>query len=340
MTETVEFSIIMPVCHGGVFLRNALASLRALAFHPEHFEVLVAGPADDSESHETVTAESLTVKYSLSYVPSGNSTRSALLNTACAAAKGRYLAFADDDCVFPPDWLQKLSVVLHGNPGVGIIGGRDEIDSGRSSFDNALDCVFRSFIGTGGLRKGSGMRVGRYYPKLWNMTIPHDTALQVSFSNQKGVPEIFNESLPVHEDVDLAHRVGNRGKKILFAPEVHVRHARDTTFRSFVIRNFTMARTCRRLGIHRLPHTVLSLFVLSALFLPIASFFNRPLWILPLSFMGIYAVTLLVVPVTALRRTRNLKTLAVIPLLLMSLHLSRGLGYLFPLGNKRETGDP
>ena len=331
VNETVEFSIIMPVCHGGVFLRDALVSLRALAFQPERFEVLVAGSADDTESHETVTAESLTVKYSLSYVPSSNSNRSALLNTACASAKGRYLAFADDDCIFLPDWLQKLSVVLHSNPGVGIIGGLDEIGSGRSSFDNALDCVFRSFIGTGGLRKGSGMRVGKYYPKLWNMTIPRETALCVAANNREGVPQIFNESLLVHEDVDLAHRIGNTGKKVLFSPEVRIRHSRDTTFRSFVRRNFTMARTCRRLGIHRFPHTALTIFALGALFLPIASFFYRPLWLMVLSYMGIYIITLLLVPIGALKRTRNWKTLAIIPPLLMSLHFARGMGYLLPL---------
>lgn len=331
MTENVEFSIILPVCHGGSFLRNALASLRALDFSPDRFEVLVAGSDDDKESYKAVADESASAEYAIVYIPCNNPDRSARLNTACAAANGRFLAFADDDCIFLPDWLQKLTSVLHENHDVGIIGGQDEIDHGRSAFDIALDCVFSSFIGTGGVRRGAGIRVGKYYPKLWNMTIPRETALCVAAINQKGVPQIFNESLLVHEDVDLAHRIEKSGKKILFAPEVCIRHSRDTTFRSFVRRNFNMARTCRTLGIHRFPHTVLSVFVLATLALPIASLFCRPLWIMVLSYMGIYTITLLTATIGALGRTRDLKALAIIPPLVMSLHFARGIGYLLPL---------
>jgi GT2 family glycosyltransferase len=337
VTENLEFSIILPVCHGGSFLLNALASLRALDFPPDRFEVLVVGAEDDKKSHRAVAEESVSAGYSVAYIHCDNPNRSARLNTAAAAANGRFLAFADDDCVFLPDWLQKLASLLHGNHNVGIIGGQDEIDHGRSAFDIALDCVFNSFIGTGGVRRGAGIRVGKYYPKLWNMTIPRETALSVAAINQKGVPQMFDESLLVHEDVDLARRIEKSGKKILFAPEVRIRHSRDTTFRSFVGRNFNMARTCRTLGIHRFPHTVLSVFVLATLALPMASLFYRPLWIMVLSYMGIYTITLFTATIGALRRTKDLKALAIIPPLLMSLHFARGAGYLFPWGNKIET---
>ena len=335
MPDELEFSVILPVCHGGGFLRKSLASLRGLDFPPDRFEVLVVGADGDSESYDAAAGEAASAALAISYIACGSTNRSARLNAACAAARGRFLAFADDDCVFLPEWLRRLSAVLHTTGDIGIAGGCDEIVHGGSAFAVALDRVFNTFIGSGGIRRGAGVRVGKYYPKLWNMTVPRETALHVALKSEDGLPQVFKESLSVHEDVDLAHRVSGAGKKIVYAPEVRIRHYRDTTFRSFVSRNFAMARTCRSLGIHRFPHTVLAVFALSALSLSIASLFYQRLWVLLLGFVGIYTILLLAAAVDGLRKTRNLTASLMIPPLLVSLHFARGLGYLFPL---RERG--
>jgi GT2 family glycosyltransferase len=335
MPEELEFSVILPVCHGGIFLRKALASLRGLDFPPARFEVLVAGADDDGESYNAVADESVSVAYALSYIPCGSANRSARLNTACAAARGRFLAFADDDCIFLPDWLRRLSAVSYNSGDVGIVGGRDEMVGEGSAFDTAVDLVLNSFIGSGGLRRGTGMRVGRYYPKLWNMAVPRETALDVALKSEDGLPQIFDESLSVHEDIDLADRIQSLGLKIAFAPEVCIRHHRDTTFSSFIRRNFMMARTCRSLRIHRFPHAVLAILALSALSLAVASLFYRRLWILFAVFTGIYTMFLLVVSIDGLRKTGNLAASLVVIPLLVSLHFARGFGYLFPLGKGR-----
>jgi hypothetical protein len=43
--------------------------------------------------------------------------------------------------------------VIAREPGVGIIGGMDEIETDGSAFDLALDHVLQSFLGSGGLRR-------------------------------------------------------------------------------------------------------------------------------------------------------------------------------------------
>lgn len=337
MTMRPEFSIILPVCHGGSFLRSALRALWRLDFPPALFEVLVAGADEDNESREIVEDEAATAKYNVRYIECIDSNRSRKLNAACAVARGRVLAFADDDCIFLPDWLQKLSEVLEREPEVGVVGGKDELESNGSAFDIALDSVLNSFSGTGGLRSAAGPRVGKYYPKLWNMAVPHDVALKVALKTEKGVPHVFNESLTVHEDVDLAERIEHSGKRIVFVPEVRIRHYRDTTLLSFVRNNFNIARTSRALGVHRLPHVALATFVFGTPALAVASFFLYPLRIVLLIFMGMYIATLLASAIRGFRRTRNLQVLAIIPWLLVSLHLARGLGYLFPWRSRMEV---
>jgi GT2 family glycosyltransferase len=334
MPAELEFSVILPVCHGGIFLRKALASLRGLDFPPGRFEVLVAGADDDRESYKAVADEAVSAAYAISFIPCGSANRSALLNAACAAARGGFLAFTDDDCMVPPEWLRRFSAVFYNSRDVGIAGGCDEMAGGGSAFDTAIDRVLNSFIGSGGLRRGAGIRVGEYYPKLWNMAVPHETVLNVALKNGDGLPQVFKESLVVHEDVDLADRIRGLGKKLAFAPEVRMRHHRDTTFRSFVRRNFRMARTCRSLGIHRFPHTVLAVFALGALSLSITSLLYERLWILLLIFTGTYAIPLLAVSIDGLRKTRNLAASLIVLPLLVSLHFARGFGYLFPLRNR------
>jgi cellulose synthase/poly-beta-1,6-N-acetylglucosamine synthase-like glycosyltransferase len=318
------------VDHGGRFLREALVSTNQIDFPADCFEVLVVGADDDDEARHIVEAESRSAKFDLRYVGCSASSRSARLNAACAVAQGTVLVFADDDCRFLPDWIQKLRKVLQQEPNVGIVGGVDELDHEGSAFDLALDWVLNSFLGTGGLRRGEGFSLDRYYPKLWNMAVPREVAFNVASQKEEGRPQIFNESLVVHEDVDLAKRIEYMDKRIVYAPEVRIKHRRDTTFASFIRRNFSMARTCRTLGVHRLPQVLLTIFALCVVTLAISSLVFQPSRVVFLASMGVYLVPLLATAVAGYRHTKRVPVLVLIPLLLTALHIARGLGYLFP----------
>lgn len=330
MNRNLEFSIILPVCHGGSFLRNALISLHDLAYPPNSFEVLVAADENDRISRKTVESESADVGYDIHYVAAPSSNRSAKLNSACSVARGRVLVFADDDCMFFPDWLQKIHNAFEREPDAGVVGGLDELMKSGSAFDLGLDYVLNSFLGTGGVRRGSGFRVGKYYPKLWNMAIPRKVALKASLNGRNGVLHVFKESLIVNEDVDLGERIEQLGRRIVFAPDVRVKHCRDTTFGSFVRRNFTMARICRRLGLQQFPHIILAACALSLLTLALSSFFFEPLRKIFLICSGGYTLLLITGGIRAFLCTKKKLLLAIVPSLLVGLHFARGLGYLFP----------
>jgi GT2 family glycosyltransferase len=326
----LEFTVILPVCHGGLSLVKALNSLIQVEYPADSLEVIVAGPRDDEESMKAVEAESARSTLDIKYISCSNWKRVRALNAACLAARGRILVFADDDCVFGEKWLKKYSEIFSREDNIGIVGGKDELEHNNSAFDLALDTTLNSFFGTGGLRRGAGPRAGKYYPKLWNMAILREVALSVSLKADKGLTQVFNESLSVHEDVDLAERIEQSGRRIIYAPEVSVGHERDTTFRDFVRRNFAMARVCRKVGVHRLPHLALTTFALSGPALAVASLFVTPLRSMLLICLGIYATILLGVGINGYRRSGSLRVLAITAGLLVSLHLARGLGYVFP----------
>ena len=151
---------------------------------------------------------------------------------------------------------------------------------------------------------------------------------------------MFDESLEVHEDVELCVRLGRAGREVVIAPEVRVGHCRDTTYRSFVRRNFAMGRAGRALGVHRLPHTVLALSLVCAAILGVLSVFFPPLSVMLCLAAGAYCAVLLVSSVWAAVRTRDLRMLLVVPLVLAGLHVARGLGYLTAgLAGRRQAGE-
>lgn len=328
MKREIKFSVILPICHGGNFLKNALTSLGKLEFPRERFEVLFAGPANDEQLRHMVESESTNMD--LKYIGVVKSNRSAQLNAAISQARGRILVFADDDCTFPPAWLHKAGNVIERETNIGVVGGPDCAGTDEAPFNIALDYVLNSFLGTGGLRRVQGPSVGKYYPKLWNMAIPREVALGVAIKSKEGLSQVFNENLDVHEDVELIDRIEKTGKRIIYAPDVIVMHSRDTTLPSFTRRSFNMARTSRSVGVHRLPHISLAAFAVGMISLITASMVSEPLRVVLAGVSALYITLLLVSALEGFLRTRKVAVVMYVPLLLIALHFSRGLGYLFP----------
>jgi len=330
MDRQIKFSVIVPICHGGNFLKDALKSLGKLAFPLESFEILFAGPDNDEDLRHAVETESARTSVTMKYIGAVLSNRSARLNAAISQARGHILVFADDDCVFFPDWLDRLSDVFGRETNIGVVGGLDRAGTNEPPFNTALDYVLNSFLGTGGLRRSQGPMVGKYYPKLWNMAMLYEVALGVAIRRPEGPPQVFSEALDVHEDVELIDRIEKTGKRIIYAPEVIVIHSRDTTLPAFTRRSFNMARTSRSVGVHRLPHMSLAAFAVGMIALITASIVSEPLRIVLAGVSSLYITLLLVSALEGFLKTRRVAVVMYVPLLLTALHFSRGLGYLFP----------
>jgi len=303
--------------------------LGALEFSREGFEVIVAGQDNDHELCQKIESGRGDRNYTLNYITVAGSNRSAQLNEAILQANGRILVFTDDDCIFPRDWLEKLAQVFEREANIGVVGGKDRTGTDEPSLNVALDYVLHSFLGTGGLRR-KGSLIGKYYPKLWNMAIPREVALGVACRSGAGKLQVFDETLDVHEDVEITDRIEKSGKRIIYAPGVEVLHARDTTLRSFATRSFNMARTSRSVGVHRLPHILLATFTLGLLALAFASFISRSIGTLFAAVCSAYLIILLISGFGAYIRTGRAALFFYVPVLLTVQHFSRGLGYLFP----------
>lgn len=322
-------SIIVPVEHGGTFLQNALLSLAEIKPPQKKWEVIAVFMEGNNSAQRIIHEMMPRFSGNLTALPSMKKNRAGRLNEACSKAEGDILVFGDDDCRFPEDWLAGIEHFFKGKPKAGMVGGRDELVKERSVFDEALDRALHSFVATAGLRQGKGPRLGRYYPRLWNMAVRRKAAEDAALSSRKADIRIFDEDLDVHEDVDLADRIRLAGWHIHFDQDITVLHSRDTSFRSFFRRNVLMGGACRKKGIHTLSHVFLSLFCLAVLFSPAAvllfPFFRPPVLIAA----AFYLFLLLSAGFYALAESKSVRVFLWVPLLVFSLHFARGWGYIF-----------
>lgn len=337
MLSGPQFSVILPVCHGGDFLRTALDTATAQAFPQDEYEVIVAVSAGDTEAASICSDTARRSRVSLRCVTTAGPNRSDLLNAACAEARGEWLAFADDDCAVPPDWLSRIQEAIRRDPDAALIGGVDDLQDGGSAFDEALDRVLRSKLGAGSVRLPAGNGEAQYFPKLWNMAGPRRVLESAALDASGEQLQIFDPTLAVHEDVELGARIRSRGGRILFAPDVRVRHSRDTTFRSFLRRNFNMARTCRHKGLHATPHRCLAGGLLLVTAVAALSFASPQLRPVAGILIGLYLALLILSGVVGAVASRRPGILLFVPSLTAGLHLSRAIGYLWPrAGNRRS----
>ena len=325
-----KFSVILPVCHRRQFLKQALSSLVAVSSPLGGFEIIIAGKKERTNNLSVFCAEQTALR-----LVESKGSRSDVLNAACAAACGSFLVFADDDCVFPKDWLVNIERSLIDHPDAAVLGGSDVLAPNASVFGLALDEVLNSFVGTGGMRRGSSVRTGRYYPRLWNMTVLADAAKQAALD---GLEQrlIFDPSLDVHEDVDLTRRISARGGKVVYVPDVRVGHCRDTNFTSFFKRNIRMAQICRRLGIHRAAHSALITLMIGFPVMGVVSLVVEALKVFFLSAVGVYAAAVVLTGIKGAVKKKRAVLTGWIPVLMVSLHMARAVGYLFPLRIKED----
>jgi len=127
-------------------------------------------------------------------------------NIGARKARGNILAFIDDDCVPPPEWLQRLVECLQETPDISAVGCR--VVSGSQTFmARCADfCLFSAYQ----------YRQNRMVP-LGSAALVLDRAV---FDRTGG----FDESLLASEDWDLSLRLLEQGGRCFFCADVEVLH--------------------------------------------------------------------------------------------------------------------
>jgi glycosyltransferase involved in cell wall biosynthesis len=192
-------------------LPDCLASLAAQEDAPA-FEVLVAS----AQAPAPVRGDSFPVRW----IEVADRNPARRRNRAAREARGRCLAFLDDDAAAEPAWLATGSGALDR---CGIVGGPDLGSPGAPFGERISDLLLATrWI-------GSGVPAHERRPRAGPIRSAHDVALcnlfltRDVFESLGGFDEAFGY---IGEDTDFVRRARERGIAVLLDPALRVRHRR------------------------------------------------------------------------------------------------------------------
>lgn len=177
------------------------------------YEVIVV---DSSEAHfEEV--DRICKKYGAIYIYAPQASKAKACNIGIYKAKGKILAFTDDDCIVPPNWLKKIRSFFFSNIDIVCVVGKCFHPYAAESFN-----------------------VGHYPQRLlfcsdmWKkFDIPGFGANCAILARVAKAINGFDETIgpgteiPAAEDVDFSIRILKKGYKLLYDPTFIVHHLRS-----------------------------------------------------------------------------------------------------------------
>jgi glycosyltransferase involved in cell wall biosynthesis len=194
----VKCSVIIP-CSRPAGVQPLLDALLQQTLPSDAYEIIIVVPCYAGEF--PISDPRLRVVQTTGLFPPGY-----MRNSGAKAARADFFCFIDDDCVPPPDWLERMIQDLESDAGIGLAGCRIKGDPPTfwnrcADYSLFPDCQSRS-------RECFGLCSGAL------------AARREAMSEAGG----FDNDLTASEDWDLSVSVKSRGWKLFFNPDMEVLH--------------------------------------------------------------------------------------------------------------------
>ncbi len=222
-----DFSVIVPTFDRPAQLPSCLDAVERLDYPPERFEVIVVDDGSPVPVSEVLNRPR--VGPELVLVRKSNGGASSARNAGAAIARGRYLAFTDDDCRPEPGWLRALWETFERHSDC-IVGGSTVNDLPENSFSDASQLVVELVYA----HYNQDPEASRFFASN-NMAVA-----AAPFREIGGFEEArFRDA---SEDRELCDRWRQGGRRLCFAPEARVRHGNPMRFAGFARQHFRYGR--------------------------------------------------------------------------------------------------
>ncbi len=216
------FSVIIANWNGAKFLPRCLDALASQTFRD--FQVIVVDDASTDGSAEGLESQLPNVHV---IKLERNLGFAAANNIGARAARGRWLAFLNNDAFPNPDWLGRLHEATQKHPEFAVFASRLV----QAEHPDRLD-------GAGDIYHVSGLAWRRHHDQIAEQTVqqleqvfsPCGAAalyLREVFMQTGGFDEDF---IAYHEDVDLGFRLRLQGFRCIYVPNAVVAHVGSSSY--------------------------------------------------------------------------------------------------------------
>lgn len=203
----MKFSIIVPTYNREKLLIKCLDSLIKQRFPKKSYEIIVVndGSTDNTEHViKTLKKENSNIKY----FTINHSGQGAARNIGLREAKGRFIAFTDDDCVVEKNWLKKIENRFE----------KTDADAVGGSIINPTNkyVAWAQYI----------LNFSSWFPERKKGYVKDIPTANISYKKASIKNHLFPEYLGmgVYEDSVYNFKLHKDGKKILFCPEMKAKH--------------------------------------------------------------------------------------------------------------------
>jgi glycosyltransferase involved in cell wall biosynthesis len=227
-SSALTFSIVVPTYRRRRQLERCLHAVAALDYPRSQFEVIVVNDGAAAATEECV-ARARVDGLQLRSIAQRQRGPAAARNAGAALARGRLLAFTDDDCLPAADWLTRLERHLNANASA-IVGGHTRnalagvpcAAASQALIDFLYDYYQHSTAGA------------RFFTT--NNLAVHAR----EFHSAGGFDETF--PLAASEDREFCERWQRRGGTLVYAADALVDHAHPLPFGRYLRQHFTYGR--------------------------------------------------------------------------------------------------
>ncbi|MGH7502666.1 MAG: glycosyltransferase family 2 protein [Longimicrobiales bacterium] len=224
--DSILFSVIIPTHDRPAGLARCLDALIAQEFDRATFEIVVVDDGGKRGPREIIAARDSLVAITL--LTQANAGPAAARNAGARVARGRFLAFTDDDCAPSPGWLSVLARVFEKSP-ESMFGGLTRNCVDRNAYADVsqalVSYLYEYYNDDGDVR----------FLTSNNMAMPADR-----FRALGGFSARFPRAAA--EDRDLCERWLRAGHLMSYAPDAIVDHHHTLTLRSFWRQHFNYGR--------------------------------------------------------------------------------------------------
>ena len=316
-------SVIIPARDAEATIAKTLESILAQDYAGP-VEVIVADGSDGPATAETIRR----VAPATRIIPNPERIVPTGLNAALRAATAPIVMRCDVRAVLPPDYVRRAVATLR-RTGAANVGGR-QVPVGTSWFTRTVAMAQTTWLGTGGVRYRQGGAEG-----------PADTVYLGTF-RREALTAVggFNTTIPVSEDYELNWRLQQRGEVVWFDPALAAFYRPRQNLRDLARQYFNygggkrtvLRRHPRSLRLRQIAAPLL-VFGLAASAGLAAVGATGAAMVVPAAWLGVLVGGAIGVGVR-----RHDAAVVLLPLVLATMHLSWGAGFLMARTPLRAQG--
>ena len=306
-------SVILPVLNEEKYLAATLAAITGQDFKGDFEIILALGPSKDQTNAIAAQLAQKDSRIKLIQNPSGKT--AAALNAAIAAAIHPIIVRVDGHALLPKDYI-RIAVKTLLETGAVNVGGIMAAQ-GETLFEKSVALAMRSPVGVGGSRFHTGGQAG-----------PTDTVyLGVFLKSAIDAIGGFDPAFIRAQDWELNFRLRKNGGVVYFQPDLHVTYRPRSSVRALAKQYFEYGRW-RREVMRTHPGTINLRYlappvtlVFTSIGLLFGVFVSSIFLIAPIGYLVGVVVSGVVVG-------KSFATKLMLPIVLLTMHMSWGLGFL------------